>query len=193
MIAVLLASAQIQVATLAGIELVANDPFVSRRGPTLAVEIRPVPYLGFSVMGGVYPNFGQLDWTPLMTEILEENQIAPDISRIMSRQRAAAHWFPVNTELGELVSSVGLFVGGGLMHTRDDLEVLHEEETRRFVDSEKQAHGSFSWGLTAEVRRKSIGMRVRFEESRYQELVGRNKTEKKVPVWFGADLVIWQM
>ena len=188
---ILLASTQIL--TLAGIDLVANDPFVARRGPTVAVEVRPVDFLGFSVIGGFYPNMGEADWTPLMTEIFEENMISPDLSRIMSRQRLAAHWFPVNTTLGDLTSTVGLFVGGGLMHTRDDLKLLQEEDNAAFIKNEKQVHGSFSWGLTAEVRQKAIGLRVRFEESRYQELIGRRSFEKKVPVWFGADLVVWVM
>ncbi len=186
MIATMLAT---QLFTLVGLELVANDPFVKRRGVTVSVEVRPKPWFAISAMGGGYPNLGSADYSPLAKEIIFENQVAPDISRIVSRERLAAHWFPVNTELGALHTNVGLFVGGGAMQTRDDLVVLQVENDPAYFDAERQSHPSFSWGVTAEARKNRVGLRVRFEEARYQEVVKKAR-EKKVPVWFGADLVI---
>jgi len=186
MIAMLIAS---QFLLMSGLELVANDPFVSRWGPALGLEYRPTEWLGIQAAGGYYPNLGESAWSPLMQQLVDENQVTPGISRITSRERLAVQWIPVRTASETVQSEVGLFMGGGLTQTLDDLALLGVPKGSR--DTERQSHPTFSWGVTASVRKDRIGFRVRFEESRYREDFAGSQ-EKKVPVWFGADFVLWQ-
>ena len=112
----------IQLLFLSGLELVANDPFVARWGPTMAVEVRPRPWFGIQAAGGYYPQLGESDWSPLLQQLVQENQVTPSLSRITSRERLTVQWIPVQTAFEGVHSEVGLFMGGGLTQTVDDLE-----------------------------------------------------------------------
>ena len=154
-----------------GFEWVANNPFVHQRGLRTALMVEATPWLSSYLSVGVSPNFGEADWTALTRELVDNNRIAPDISRIASRGMLMTRWMPIHTQ-GKVSSTLGLATGVGLVHTVDDLAIIQSQDRPQYQTSARQLHLGNAWSIDAEVRRENLGFRVRYDLSSFRERIG---------------------
>jgi hypothetical protein len=175
MIATLVA---LQLLGTAGLEFAANEPYVTRRGAHVGAELRMNDWFGLSALAGAYPNMGKLDQTRAYKNLVQIG-LRPIESRVVGRERLAAHLYALRAKVDTFSAAMGVFAGAGLVQTVDGVPNPHH----------KQSHIAFAWGLTAEMVHQHVGVRLRAEETRYQENVG-SRADSESPLWLGAELVI---
>ena len=100
-----------QVGLTGGMEFTGNDPFVTRRGHRIGVEYAPRPQVRFGLSGAWYPDLGEGNWTPLTSQLVTENHIAPDISLMTGQVRGTLRVVPFIVTLGTLLLVRGLAKG----------------------------------------------------------------------------------
>jgi hypothetical protein len=175
-----------------GADWVVSDPFVRRRGLHFGLEYAPRPFFsaGFLVAG--YPNFGQADWKPLTTQLVEENRVSPDLSRITARADLVARFTPLWREGEHISTNAGLHVGFGAVRTVDDLEAMQAEDDPVAQSTQIELHPTLLYGLSAEMRTDYVvGFRVRAEHVVYVETVNGTTLERKNNRFFGVELTAW--
>ena len=170
-----------------GAEVTANDPFLVRRGALLTAELRPIPALGIGLSGAYYPDLGQADWTALTRRLVFENEVTPDLSRMMAREQLQVAAYPVRGRSDRGGSALGAFVAVGLTQTADDLAVITDAE--RGADWVRETHPYVGGGLTAEVNRGWLGLRGRLELLRYREGFADYQSVRNT-LWFGVDALV---
>ena len=74
----------------------------------------------------------------------------------------------------------GLHAGVGVVFTRDDLQALQAENDPTALQTQEQRHPTAISGLHAEVRTDYVvGLRVKYENVRYIEVVNSTTLEMK--------------
>jgi len=166
-----------------GYGVVVNDPFVVRQGPTMRFLVAPKPWLVASVNSGFTPLISENDRTDLADAIIADHQIAPDLSRIHMWHDATLAFTPKAGTLGGWQAHLGPFVGVGVVHTYDDLELLQVAGDEAFEATREEFHATTIWGLGAELRRDVVGIGLRLERQNYTEVVGTTTLETKKTGW----------
>lgn len=182
-------AAPVRLAWTLGAEVVADDPFLTRRGLRTELQLRPLRYAAVSVGVAGYPILGDADYTALTRQLIEENQLSPELSRVAGAGLAAVHALPLVAEAGGVRSAVGLFAGAAAVHTVDDLSLV-QVDSPAAIERERQVHAAFCWGVTADASHGPVGFRARLEEWRYREQFADTDARRR-PLWFGADFVWW--
>ncbi len=176
----------------AGADWVVNDPFIKRRGLHVGLEYAPVPVFSAGILLAGYPDLGQADWKPLTTQLVEENQVSPDLSRVMARGELVARFTPIRREGEHIATNVGLHVGFGAVRTKDDLTAMQAENDPVALSTQIELHPTLLYGLTAELRTDYVvGLRVRAEHLLYVETVNGTTLERKNNRFFGLELTAW--
>lgn len=130
---------------------VTNDPFIRRYLFGANVAYHPTEIFGIELSGTFSPDFGDLDKKPITTQITEENQVTPDISKITWYATLNLTFSPIFGKLAVIDRTVinfdvfGTF-GAGVVGTDDDLEVLQKTEDEFALASEKQIHPALTFG-----------------------------------------------
>jgi hypothetical protein len=171
-----------------GVEAVVNDPFVARRGLRFGAAFEPWWWASVEASAAQYPSLGEGDWTELTHRLVEQYQVAPDISRIMSVGRASVTLWPLSRTDDRVTTRLGAAIGAAAVRTVDDKELLQRLDDDFASDDE--VHPAWTIGLLAEAYRGAIGFRVRFERMAYRETILDDTLEDKRPTWVGVDLVI---
>ena len=113
---------------------VANDPFLNRYivGTGLAYHVTEV----FAVEGtfDFAPDLGEGDWKPLTTQLVNENSVSPDISKLTMFGSLTFQYSPIYGKLAIVGRDIILFdvygnFGMGFTRTTDDLEALRPRAT----------------------------------------------------------------
>lgn len=145
----------------AGVGFVTNDPFINRYllGGHFAYHVTEV--FAVEAEGAWSPDFGTGDYKAITTQIITENEVTPDISKIEYFANANFQFSPIYGKVavgqGRIINFdvFGLF-GTGIVNTRDDLEVLQETENPAAIASASQFHPTLNYG---------VGARIIFSES----------------------------
>ncbi len=168
----------------AGLGLVTNDPFINRYilrvdGTYHFTEITAVQAeFGFS------PNLGQSDWKPITKQIVNENRVTPDISKLQFYGNATLQFAPIYGKVAVRDRIVnfdvfGLF-GMGVVQTADDLEALGCVGEIQCEATAAQIHPTLNFGGGARVLfNKSIAMRVEGRGLSYIEVLEGVNLEMK--------------
>ncbi|MBX2801369.1 MAG: outer membrane beta-barrel domain-containing protein [Myxococcales bacterium] len=151
------------------IGFVTNDPFINRYlfGASVGYHITEV--LGIEVEASYSPDLGQADWKPVTDQIITENQVTPDISKIQFYANGTFQFSPIYGKLaaggGRIINFdiFGVF-GGGVVNTVDDLVALQKEDDAVAQATQVQFHPTINFGG---------GARVIFSESFAVRLEGR--------------------
>jgi outer membrane beta-barrel protein len=130
---------------------VSNDPFLNRYLLGAAFTYHPTELLGVEVTADYSPNLGDLDLKAVTKEIILNNGVTPDISKINFYSTVNLTFSPIYGKLAAGQSRIiafdifGLF-GTGVVNTLDDLEALQKTDDPRAQASQNQFHPALSYG-----------------------------------------------
>lgn len=149
---------------------VANDPFLNRYivGTGLGYHLTEV----FAVEGTVdfAPDLGDGDWKPLTRQLVEENSVSPDISKVTLFGNIAFQYSPIYGKVAIVGRDIILFdiygtFGMGFARTNDDLEALQLVGDEKAMSTEFQTHPTTNIGG---------GLRIIFGENIAARVEGRS-------------------
>jgi outer membrane beta-barrel protein len=111
---------------------VTNDPFINRYlfGVGGAYHLTEIFALEANI--GYAPNLGQADWKPLTKQLVEENKVSPDISKLTMFTNFGFQFSPIYGKVainGSRIVNFDIFAAFGLgtTLTQDDLEALGDD------------------------------------------------------------------
>jgi|NOAtaT_5_FD_contig_31_5928478_length_1338_multi_5_in_0_out_0_2 outer membrane beta-barrel protein len=149
---------------------VANDPFLNRYivGTGLGYHVTEV----FAVEGTVdfAPDLGDGDWKPLTRQLVEENSVSPDISKVTLFGNLSFQYSPIYGKVAIVGRDIILFdvygaFGMGFARTNDDLEALQLVGDEKAMSTELQTHPTTNMGG---------GLRIIFGENIAARVEGRS-------------------
>ncbi|MEE2751387.1 MAG: hypothetical protein VX519_08145 [Myxococcota bacterium] len=118
------------------------------------------------------------DWTALTTQLVDYNNISPDISRAgLGADIQAVLMTPPSTA-GAANVSAGVAFGLGMVHTVDDLEALGDESARAQA-TEIQNHPAMVTSLISQATWSGVGLQLRVDSVAYTEIIQTDTEEKK--------------
>jgi outer membrane beta-barrel protein len=108
---------------------VSNDPFINRYIVGGNVGYHFTEVLSMELAGSFSPDFGQGDWKPITNQIIENNKVSPDISKVIWVVNATAQFAPIYGKIAVLGGKIIIFdiygiFGMGIAGTQDDLEAI---------------------------------------------------------------------
>lgn len=108
---------------------VGNDNFIRRLHLGLGIAYHINDILGIELNVGYMPNLGATDYKPLTLRFQREDEVVPDISRVVFSGLVGATVSPIygKVELGALrIINYDLFftAGAGVVHTVDDTAII---------------------------------------------------------------------
>jgi outer membrane beta-barrel protein len=148
---------------------VTNDPFINRYliGASFGYHLTEI--FGIEISGTFSPDFGKGDWKPITEQLVEENKVSPDISKIIWATGANFQFSPIYGKIALQKKTINFDIFGvfgmGLVGTVDDLEALQCEGERECLDTQKQVHATSNIGG---------GFRVIFSKNFAIRLEGRS-------------------
>lgn len=115
------------------------------------LEWRPAPLVGIAVSGAFTPALDTLwddGWRPITKQIINQNQVTPNVVRAQGRAAAMVVLSPIRATLVRPApTTVMLDVGAGFgaIHTVDDLEALQAENDASAIATAVQWHPTLTW------------------------------------------------
>lgn len=109
----------------AHIGFVSNDPFINRYLAGLNVGYHVTEVFSVELSGTFSPDFGESDWKPITDQLVNENAVSPDISKLIWVVNATAQFSPIYGKIAVVGGRIivfdfyGLF-GMGMAGTKDD-------------------------------------------------------------------------
>jgi outer membrane beta-barrel protein len=164
---------------------VANDPFLNRYivGTGLAYHVTEV--FAVEATFDFAPDLGEGDWKPLTTQLVNENSVSPDISKLTMFGSFTFQYSPIYGKLAIVGRDIILFdvygaFGMGFTKTADDLNALQAEGEERAMATEFQTPPTtnFGGGLRI-IFGESIAARVEARSMVYIETVNATTLEMK--------------
>lgn len=181
-----------------GAGLVTNDPFIYRYLIDMDATYHFTEVAALQVGIGYSPDLGQGDWKPITKQIVNNNRVAPDISKIQFYTDLTVQFAPIYGKVAAPGNTIinfdifGLF-GTGLVNTVDDLESLQVNETDpRFAVAQRtqvQWHPTLNYGAGARVVfGKSIALRIEGRGMSFVEVIEGTQLEMKNNVMLLANV-----
>ncbi len=145
----------------AGVGFVTNDPFVNRYllGAHFAYHVTEI--FAVEAEGAFSPDFGEGDWKPITHQIIENNEVTPDISKIIFYGNANFQFSPIYGKVavgqGKIINFdiFGLF-GTGVVSTADQIDLIEETQNDAAIATQNQLHPTLNYG---------VGTRIIFSEA----------------------------
>ncbi len=149
---------------------VANDPFLNRYivGAGLGYHLTEV----FAIEGNFdfAPDLEEGDWKPLTRQLVEENSVSPDISKLTLAGALTFQYSPIYGKVAVVGNKIILFdlygaFGVGMAQTNDDLDALQGEQKDDAQATATQWHPTTNLGG---------GLRIIFGENIAARIEGRS-------------------
>ena len=167
------------------VAFVTNDPFLNRyiAGGRLGYHVTEV----FAVEAEVAysPDLGEADWKGLTKQLVDENHVSPDISKLMLIANGTFQFSPIYGKVALRGNNIinfdvyGAF-GMGITRTRDDLNALQAEDDPIALNTEVQIHPTTNFGGGARVVfNEFVAVRVDGRSLVYIETVNSTTLEMK--------------
>lgn len=141
--------------------MITNDPFIRRIlfGANLGYHLTEV--LEVELQGSFSPNFGEGDWKPITRQIIDANQVSPEISRMTWHATVNLNFSPFYGKVATLGRNSIIFdiygtFGAGVVGTEDDLVVIQKEDDDKAISTAVQVHPALTFGA---------GLRVAFNRT----------------------------
>jgi len=111
------------------IGFVTNDPFLNRYIANFGLGYHITEIFAIEGNFGYSPDLGQVDWKPLTQQLVNENHVSPDISKLTLYGNATFQFSPIYGKVAlnsRRLIGFDLFgaFGMGFTQTQDDLEAL---------------------------------------------------------------------
>lgn len=152
------------------IGFITNDPFVKRYLVGASLTYHPTEIFGIELSGTFSPDFGESDWTILTKQLINENSVSPDISKVEAFGSASFQFSPIYGKVavaGKKIVNFDIFgvFGAGVVSTKDDLKALQAEGDAAAIATETQVHPTTNLGG---------GFRIIFNENMAVRVEGRS-------------------
>lgn len=170
---------------------VVNDPFVFRRGLGVNFEMAANRNLGLEARVAYYGTFGTGDWKPITKQIVNENEVSPDLSYLICPAHIGGRLTPIHGYLGPYRMSLGAVVGLGASQTFDDLVMVGQEENEAAIATQSQWHPTTVFGLLASVEGDRAGLRMRAMRLTYIEVRESTTFQMKGTLVLAPEVVWW--
>lgn len=134
---------------------VTNDPFVNRYLVGFEAIYHATEIFGAGISTTYSPNFGTFDYKSVTKQLVEENQVSPDISRITFFSSATLQFSPIYGKVavgqGIIIFDVYLKGGVGIVFTQDDLKALQgtDDPLAQATANEWHPTSNFGGGIRA--------------------------------------------
>jgi len=106
---------------------------------------------GIEFLGNFSPDLGEADWKAITKQIITENQVTPDISKLQYLGALSFTFSPIYGKVAVMGRNIVNFdiyanFGTGFVNTRDDLEALQKPDAPIAIQTEKQFHPTLNFG-----------------------------------------------
>lgn len=130
---------------------VTNDPFINRYLLGAGFGYHVTEIFAIEAQGVFSPDLGDADWKPITRQIINENQVTPDISKIQFYGTVNFQFSPIYGKVAVIGKNIVMFdifgvFGTGIVNTRDDLKALDKETDPRATITESQFHPTMTFG-----------------------------------------------
>lgn len=167
---------------------VANDPFLNRYIIGVVGDYHLTEIFAIEVQLGYAPILGQggendPDWKPLSKQLLLQNSVSPDISKLTLHGSAALAYSPIygKAAVGRRIIAFDIYgyFGLGVTNTQDDLVALQNEGPEA-VATQNQWHPTTNIGAGARVAfTEGLAARIEGKSMSYIETVNSTTLEMK--------------
>ncbi len=153
------------------IGFVTNDPFLNRYIVGIGLAYHATEIFAFEANLGYSPDLGQVDWKPLTTQLVTENHVSPDISKLSLFGNGTFQFSPIYGKVawnGRRIINFDIFgaFGMGFTRTTDDLEALGADlNDEKALATADQIHPTTNFGG---------GIRIIFNENLAFRVDGRS-------------------
>ena len=169
-----------------GVGGVVNDPFLKRNLLSAGIQYRPESQasdrsqVAFGADLSFSPDLGEQDYKDLTTVLIDDLNIAPDISRINYAVRFHGMIFPGHYTSGDIETTVGFGASVGAVRTSDSLQALDVDTgNERAVVTQNQIHPCSGTVMMGEIWKGDKGLRLRMDQILYVEVVNATTLEMK--------------
>jgi len=169
--------------------LVANDPFLNRYIVGGVFDYHVTEIFAVEAQLGYSPILGEgvddPDLTPLSKQLIRENSVSPDISKLTAHGSLGLAYSPIygKAAVGSRIIAFDIYghFGAGFTMTQDDLDTLGEEgEAPEALATANQVHPTTVFGGGARVAfTKSMAARAEVKSMSYIETISSNRLEMK--------------
>ena len=164
----------------AGLGMVTNDPFLSLKLINLSYIRYLKENLSLHLDLGYSPDFGDSDWKPLTMQLVTENSVSPDISKIRAIGSCMLGFEPFLFVSKPLKGTFGFRTGYGVIQTFDDLSALQAEGDPRAESTQEQLHSGIVFGPYLTILNKDFGtFGLYLDNSFYIETIDGTTLEMK--------------
>ncbi|MDP2308794.1 MAG: hypothetical protein Q8P18_22425 [Pseudomonadota bacterium] len=173
-----------------------NDTFLHRNGARVGFNIAPAPWVELGAAAAYYPILGNggaddLDWKPLAKRIFVENNVSPNISKLVWQVQLVGRVHAFQATLGgSWKGGFGVIAGGLLAGTQDDLIALQRDDESALA-TQDQVHAGPVVGVFWDARHQALTLRVRFEFDAYVETINSSELNLKKNGFLGAEAIWW--
>jgi outer membrane beta-barrel protein len=167
---------------------VVNDPFLNRYIIGVIADYHVTEIFALEVQLGYAPILGEggendPDWKPLSKQLLLENSVSPDISKLTAHGSAALAFSPIygKAAVGRNIIAFDIYgyFGLGVTGTTDDLVAL-QNDGEEAVRTQNQVHPTTNIGAGARVAfNEGLAARVEGKSMSYIETVNSTTLEMK--------------
>jgi outer membrane beta-barrel protein len=167
------------------VAFVSNDPFLNRYIVGTGVGYNLTEIFAIEGMLDFSPDLGTGDWKPLTTQLVEENHVSPDISKLNLFGSACFVFSPIYGKAaisGRKLINFDIYgkFGMGATRTADDLEALQSVGDPRAEATQFQVHPTTNFGGGARIIfNENLAMRVEGRSMVYIETVNATTLEMK--------------
>ncbi len=149
---------------------VANDPFLNRYIVGTGFGYHWTEVFATELNLDYAPDFGTGDWKPLTDQLVNENSVSPDISKLTFAGNLTFQYSPIYGKVAVVGRNIVLFdiygaFGMGMTRTTDDLEALQAVGDPRAESTQFQTHPTTNFGG---------GLRIIFGENIAARVEGRS-------------------
>ncbi len=165
---------------------VTNDPFINRYLLGANFAYHPTEIFAVEASAVFSPDFGKADWKPITHQLVEENRVSPDISKILFYGSLNFQFSPIYGKLavvGDRIINFDIYgaFGSGVAHTEDDLEALQcsDADPRcNATASENQVTMNFGGGFRV-IFTDALALKLEARSMIYIETVNSTTLEYK--------------
>jgi outer membrane beta-barrel protein len=171
------------------IGMVANDPFLNRYIVGGVFDYHVTEIFAVEAQLGYSPILGEgvddPDLTPLSKQLIRENSVSPDISKLTAHGSVGLAYSPIygKAAVGSRIIAFDIYghFGAGFTMTQDDLDTLGEEgKAEKALLTANQVHPTTVFGGGARVAfTKSMAARAEVKSMSYIETISSERLEMK--------------
>jgi outer membrane beta-barrel protein len=164
---------------------VTNDPFLNRYivGARLGYHVTEI--FAIELEASYSPDLGEADWKPLTKQLVQENHVSPDISKLMLITNGTFQYSPIYGKVALRGNNIIAFdiygaFGMGITRTKDDLDALQAEDDPIAQKTEVQIQPTTNFGGGARIIfNETVAVRLDGRSLVYIETVNSTTLEMK--------------